>query len=62
MTTRRWMIAVALSGGLLSVLRPVWHARSDNNRPHESLLMVGRRVVTFSEGGAEVTTFVNNST
>src|SRR4051794_28861305 len=62
MTIRGGMIAVALIGGTLGVLRLAAHAlsyASYANGPHESLLSVGQVVVTFSEGGKEVTTFVD---
>jgi hypothetical protein len=54
------MVAVALIGGALGMLRLAAHALSGYaSGPHESLLRVGQEVVTFTEGRKEVTTFVD---
>lgn len=59
-TVRRMMVAVALIGGVLGMLRLAAHALSGYaSGPHESLLKVGQEVVTFSEGEKAVTTFVD---
>jgi hypothetical protein len=60
MTIRHLMIAVALIGGALGALRLASNAFTYNIGPDESLLMVGRSVLTFSEGGTEVRTFGND--
>jgi hypothetical protein len=59
-TIRHWMTAVGLVGCVLGVFRLASRALTYDYHPRESFLKVGQRVVTFSEGGAEVMTFAND--
>ena len=58
-TIRGWMMAVMLIGGALGLMRLASHALSYASGPHESLLVVGQEVVTFSEREKQVMTFVD---
>jgi hypothetical protein len=59
-SVRRTLVAVALVAGVLGMLRLAYDTLTRDNALHESYLKVGQHVVIFSEGGTEVSTFVND--